>query len=97
MDVTNDPTGLLPGYRLANTAPNAIDFAALAAIYAKVDKTQLPQTRTMLATHSLGAIGFESIETLAFVPEPGTWAMMITGFGLVGSAMRRRTLKTVTA
>lgn len=24
------------------------------------------------------------------VPEPGTWAMMILGFGLVGAAMRRR-------
>jgi Domain of unknown function (DUF4394)/PEP-CTERM motif len=25
------------------------------------------------------------------VPEPGTWAMMILGFGLVGASMRRRT------
>ncbi len=25
------------------------------------------------------------------VPEPGSWAMMIAGFGLVGAAMRRRT------
>lgn len=24
------------------------------------------------------------------VPEPATWAMMITGFGLIGVAMRRR-------
>jgi hypothetical protein len=24
------------------------------------------------------------------VPEPGTWAMMIAGFGLVGAAARRR-------
>jgi hypothetical protein len=24
------------------------------------------------------------------VPEPATWAMMIVGFGLVGSAVRRR-------
>jgi len=27
------------------------------------------------------------------VPEPATWAMMITGFGLVGGAMRRRPRK----
>jgi len=27
------------------------------------------------------------------VPEPATWAMMITGFGLVGGAMRRRSTK----
>eukprot|EP01041_Mallomonas_annulata_P030223 gene30223-52331_t len=27
------------------------------------------------------------------VPEPATWAMMILGFGLVGSQVRRRRLK----
>ncbi len=26
------------------------------------------------------------------IPEPGTWAMLITGFGLVGVGLRRRTL-----
>jgi hypothetical protein len=31
------------------------------------------------------------------VPEPATWAMMIAGFGLVGSAMRRRRTVTVSA
>ncbi len=29
----------------------------------------------------------------AAVPEPATWAMMISGFGLVGGAMRRRATK----
>lgn len=29
------------------------------------------------------------------VPEPATWAMMIGGFGLVGSALRRRAAQTV--
>lgn len=28
--------------------------------------------------------------TLSAVPEPATWALMITGFGLVGSTLRRR-------
>jgi hypothetical protein len=27
---------------------------------------------------------------VAAVPEPGTWGMMIFGFGVVGSALRRR-------
>lgn len=31
------------------------------------------------------------------VPEPAAWAMMLAGFGLVGSAMRRKGLKVVTA
>lgn len=28
----------------------------------------------------------------AFVPEPGTWALMLAGFGLAGAALRRRAL-----
>lgn len=35
--------------------------------------------------------------TGAGIPEPAAWAMMLAGFGLVGSAMRRKGLKTVTA
>ena len=35
--------------------------------------------------------------TQSAVPEPATWAMMITGFGLVGAAMRRRQRAVVTA
>ena len=31
------------------------------------------------------------------VPEPGTWALMILGFGLVGSALRRRVSGSVRA
>ena len=30
------------------------------------------------------------------IPEPGTWAMMLTGFGIVGFAMRRRSKATGT-
>lgn len=31
------------------------------------------------------------------IPEPATWAMLITGFGLVGAAMRRRTAASASA
>ncbi len=33
-------------------------------------------------------------EAAAAVPEPATWAMMIAGFGLVGGAMRRTSMRT---
>ncbi|MBB5687843.1 PEPxxWA-CTERM sorting domain-containing protein [Sphingobium boeckii] len=45
----------------------------------------------------LKSYGFENVAGRAItattagpVPEPATWAMMLTGFGAVGSAMRRR-------
>jgi len=34
--------------------------------------------------------GSASGQPFGLVPEPATWAMMITGFGLIGGAMRRR-------
>lgn len=40
-----------------------------------------------------------SIDNVRFapVPEPGTWAMMIAGFGLAGAALRRRAPRAVFA
>lgn len=35
--------------------------------------------------------------TITAVPEPATWAMMITGFGLTGAALRRRAASRKTA
>ncbi len=52
---------------------------------------------TSVKVSGSGATGFTDIQlgTSGGVPEPATWAMLITGFGLVGAAMRRR--KTVLA
>lgn len=47
------------------------------------------------AATSVGAIGASNIRGMTFqlpVPEPSTWALLIIGFGLVGSAMRRRSV-----
>ncbi len=35
-------------------------------------------------------IDFLPSEASTAMPEPGTWALMIVGFGLIGSTMRRR-------
>lgn len=40
-----------------------------------------PALRPIIAVETFGA---------AMVPEPGSWAMLIAGFGVTGSAMRRR-------
>ena len=42
-------------------------------------------------TAQVQAAIFRQIDALTgFVPEPATWAMLVTGFGLVGATMRRR-------
>lgn len=41
--------------------------------------------------------GSGSVLVGATVPEPATWALLITGFGLTGAAMRRRNLAMVAA
>lgn len=42
-----------------------------------------------LAARGNGGVGIRLV-SLAAVPEPATWAMMIVGFGAVGASLRRR-------
>ncbi len=37
-----------------------------------------------------GFIGIADIMVSSVIPEPATWALLISGFGLVGLAARRR-------
>lgn len=37
-----------------------------------------------------GSFSATAVTTASAAPEPGTWAMMIVGFGIAGAAMRRR-------
>lgn len=39
-------------------------------------------------TNATVTLDFDTV--VAAVPEPASWAMLITGFGLAGSALRRR-------
>lgn len=52
------------------------------------------QYRPQDISSGLSEVRFSSASA---VPEPATWAMMITGFGLVGAMLRRRRVATVNA
>lgn len=91
MDYTNDPSGTRgTNGSLANTHPNSVDYAALADNYRHLDGSQLASTRARtLATHAFGFDGADT-ESVQVLPEPASWVMMITGFGLVGVMAGRR-------
>ncbi len=97
MDYTNDPTGTNGGANgtLANLAPDAADFAALNSIYAKVDASQLPQTRPGYRVGDALSVGDDGNDSIQALPEPTTWALFVAGFGGVGGALRRRTARAI--
>ncbi len=43
------------------------------------------------------AVIIETPPSVGAVPEPASWAMMLAGFGIVGGAMRRRSMARVAA
>jgi len=51
-------------------------------------------TRMILSTTDFGGIGYDdftfTLSETPSAPEPATWAMMLFGFGLIGSTVRRR-------
>lgn len=57
--------------------------------------TGLQAGRAYLNIHSSFAPRGEIRGQLAAVPEPASWAMLITGFGVAGVALRRRRRQTV--
>jgi len=82
MDYTNDPSGTKgTNGTLANTAPSVSDVTNLDGIYSVFDTTQLVFTKPATSGNAQAA---------GSVPEPGSWSMMLVGFGALGTAMRRR-------
>ena len=54
-------------------------------------------TRPFMQISKLDRLAFDVMGYDLAVPEPGTWMMLITGFGFVGAAMRRRATLAQTA
>jgi hypothetical protein len=54
--------------------------------------SNLDSGRVYFNLHTRQLPGGEIRGNLSLVPEPASWAMMVIGFGLVGSAVRRRQL-----
>lgn len=71
--------------RGTNSIITGLDLAAFDAIGWNLNFDVLANPDTTFSTQNIAA-----------VPEPATWGMMIFGFGMVGSALRRRR-KSVTA
>lgn len=97
MDYTNDPSGLRgTNGTLANEHPYAGDYKALNGLYSVPGGNQVASTQAQyLATFALGVDG--DIDMITGVPEASGWALMIAGFGLAGTMLRRRRKQVVTA
>ena len=50
---------------------------------------ELRREKQELRADELQALGAFEADSVAAVPEPSAWALMIAGFGLAGAAMRR--------
>ena len=66
------------GNQLSGNTNRRVDIASTIPIYGLRFRSTSPAFET------------DNIKFSGAIPEPTTWAMMITGFGLVGGAMRRR-------
>jgi hypothetical protein len=82
---------------LDQALPANSKFDILAGLGETISSVQFSDLRT----DSGNLVNFTALKQVSFeaaapgVPEPATWAMMLGGFGLMGSAMRRRRGKTV--
>jgi hypothetical protein len=87
---------------LAFTTGNALGFdisGLTNAAYLSVDSLLWTVDLETGAAGRVGIIGAGPLRSLTAgaVPEPATWAMLISGFGLVGAAIRRRRVVRITA
>lgn len=83
---TGGPNGITQGQ--SATGSFALDLGIGATSITLSDFALRYQSVNPAVNGETSAVGIGTVTTP--VPEPGTWAMLILGFGLVGAAMRRR-------
>ncbi|HEX8445326.1 MAG TPA: FxDxF family PEP-CTERM protein [Sphingomonas sp.] len=80
--ITTTGPGMLGGYVIGGSAAQMVSPGLQSLV--------ISGNTTANSTSFSGTIDF----SVAAVPEPASWALMIGGFGLVGGAMRRRAKAT---
>ncbi len=78
-------TGGPDGFNLALSGPGLAGPSSHEYIF-----TGAPISATDYLSAGLQDSGYTAFITVAGVPEPESWALLIAGFGLVGAAQRRR-------
>jgi len=101
LDITSNYTGVNTTANIDFTSVtfNGTEFDILSTGQQEF-RNLLNQTITAGATNTINVAGITggngafsgtiSLANVAAVPEPGTWALMLLGFGAVGWSMRRR-------
>ncbi|TRW17493.1 PEPxxWA-CTERM sorting domain-containing protein [Glacieibacterium frigidum] len=86
---------------ITNAAPFSFDFSSNpltgSQLELVIDLTGLGGASDNIALDNIRFGQALDVPVVPGVPEPGTWALMIGGFGLVGGVMRRRGVATVAA
>ena len=90
---SDNTSELLSGVQLAGGAFGGDQSIGRRMTYTFGDKT----VTSVVFASSQNSFEFDNIATVSAVPEPATWAMMIMGFGLAGSAVRNSRRKTAAA
>lgn len=81
-------------YHYPAGAPGSLDqnFGPVAAVggYGYASWYAYDSSTSTYINNTYAYLGSDAVYSVGAVPEPANWAMMIAGFGLVGTALRRR-------